>query len=83
MEHSSYKMETGVVILHQTSDYHYDNDLKDMVGEDWINMSILDGKVALNIGAMDSGVIFEHNDEASMDSMNTRAYMIKNNMAGI
>ena len=39
-----------MVILYQTSDYDNNNDLKDMVGEDWIDMSILDGEVALNIG---------------------------------
>ena len=70
------------MILHQTSDHDNNDDLKDMLGEDWIDMSILDGKIALDIGAMDSGLIFNHDNEVSMGSMNTKAYMIKNNMAG-
>ena len=38
--------------------------MKDTVGEDWINMLILEGKVTLtlDIGTMDSGAIFDHDD---------------------
>ena len=70
------------MILHQTSDHDNNDDLKDMLGEDWIDMSILDGKIALDIGAMDSGLIFNHDNEVFMGSLNTRAYMIRNKMAG-
>ena len=72
MMHSSYKMETGTVTLHQTSNQNNDDDMQDMVGEDWVNMSILESEVILDIGAMDSGVIFDHNDNISLSSVNTK-----------
>ena len=34
MEHSSYKMETRTVTLHQTADYDSNDDMKDIEGED-------------------------------------------------
>ena len=57
--------------------------MHDIVGEDWINMLILEGKVTLDIGAMDSGVIFNHKDNVSLSSVNTKGYMTKNTMAGV
>ena len=81
MEHSSYKMETGIVTLHQTTDYD-DKDMKDMEGEDWIDLSILDAEMKLDIGNMDSEVVFDHDNGASMGSLTTRAYM-NNNMPGV
>ena len=58
--------------------------MKDMVGEDWIDMLILESKATLDIGAMDSGIIFDHdNNDTSMSSMNTKGYMNKNTTAGI
>ena len=72
MMHSSYEMETGTVTLHQTSNQNNDDDMQDMVGEDWVNMSILESEVILDIGAMDSGVIFDHNDNISLSSVNTK-----------
>ena len=69
--HSSYKMEIGTVTLHQTSNQDNDDAIQDMVGGDWIDMPILEGKVTLDIGTMDSGVIFNHNDNISLRSVNT------------
>ena len=34
MDHSSYKMETRTVALHQSSNYNSDNNMKDIEGED-------------------------------------------------
>ena len=81
MEHSSYKMKTGIVTLHQTTDYD-DKDMKDMEGEDWIDLSILDAEMKLDIGNMDSEVVLDHDNGASTGSLTTRAYT-NNNMAGV
>ena len=43
-----------------------------MVREDRINMSILENGATLNISSMDSGVIFDHDDNVSLSSMNTK-----------
>ena len=60
-------MQTSKVVLHQTRNFDNDDDVKDMVGEDWIDISILKSTATLDIGAMDSGVIFGHdNNDASM-----------------
>ena len=82
MVHSSYEMETGTVTLHQTSNQDNNNNMQDMVRKDWIDMSILEGEVTLDISIMDSGVIFDHDENVSLGSMNTKGYMIKNTMAG-
>ena len=75
-------MESGTVTLHQSSDCNSDNDMRDIEGEDWIDLSILDAKPKLDLGNMDSGIIFDHDDGASMGSIPTRVYM-NNNMAVI
>ena len=54
-----------------------------MVGEDWINILILEGKVIVDIDAMDSGVIVDHNDNIFLSSVNTMGYTTKNTMAGV
>ena len=72
-------MQTSKVVLHQTRNFDNDDDVKDMVGEDWIDISILKSTATLDIGAMDSGVIFGHdNNDASIWLVNMRVYM-KNN----
>ena len=53
MIHSSYEIETGTVTLHQTSNQINDDNMQDMVGEDRIDKSILEGEVTLDIDAMD------------------------------
>ena len=79
MEHSTYDMDTGAVTLIHTSGADQDDELNEMAAEDWINMSILDGEPVLNISIMDSGVLFDHNnDKNSMSSMNTTGYMARN-----
>ena len=80
MEHSSYEMETRTVTLHQTADYDSDNNMKETTGEDWLDLSILDAEAKPDLVNMDSGIIFDHDDGASMDSMMTNIYM-NNNMA--
>ena len=81
--HSSCEMESGMVALHQTSDQNNDDNIQDMVGEDWINILILEGKVIVDIDAMDSGVIVDHNDNIFLSSVNTMGYTTKNTMAGV
>ena len=70
--HSSYDMETGMVTLHQTSNQNDNDHMQDMVGEDWIDMSILENEATLDIGAMDSGVTFDHDENVSLRSMVTK-----------
>ena len=72
MEHSSYEMGTGMVTLHQFADYDRDDNMRYIEGEDWLDPSILDAKPKLNIGSMDSGIIFNHDDGASMGLMTTK-----------
>ena len=56
-----------------------DDKLNEMAAEDWIDMSILDSEPVLNIGMMDSGVLFDHdNDEHLLSSINTKGYMARN-----
>ena len=62
MLHSSYDLQSDKVILHQTSNFDIDNDMRDMAGEDWIDMSILENTATLDIGPMDSGVIFDYDN---------------------
>ena len=81
MEYSSYDMETRSVTLHQTADYGDDDDMKAIHGEGWIDLLILDAKPKLDLGNMDSGIVFDHGSGASMGSLATRAHM-NNNMAG-
>ena len=66
IKHSSYVVATRMVSLHHSSGIDLDDNMKDMA-EDWIDMSILENTAALNIGNMDSGVLFDHdNNENSM-----------------
>ena len=82
MLHSSYDLRSGKVILHQTSDFDINNNVRDMVGEDWIDMSILESTATLEVRTMDSGVIFDHdNNDSSMGSMNTSIFMNNNTPA--
>ena len=84
MMHSSYAMQTGKVVLHHTSNSDNNDGMNGMVGEDWIGMSILESTAILDIGAMDSGVIFDHNnDNVSMISIDTRGYMNSSNQNGV
>ena len=77
MEHSTYDVETKAVTFVHTADQ--DDKLNEMAAEDWIDMSILDSEPVLNIGMMDSGVLFDHdNDEHSLSSINTAGYMARN-----
>ena len=74
IEFSSYEISTRTVELHHSSGLDIDDDMKDLE-EDWIDMSILDNTAALEIGNMDSGILFDHdNDENSMSSMTTQAF---------
>ena len=41
-------------------------------------MSILEGEDTYDIGAMDSGVTFDHTNNVSLRSVNTKGYMTKN-----
>ena len=79
MEHSAYKMETGMVTPHQSSNYHSDNAMRDIEREDCLNLSILDAESKLDLGNMNSGIIFDHDDGASMGLMTPKVYM-NNNM---
>ena len=73
-------METGTVTLHHSSNYDSNDDMRYIKGEDWLDLLILDAKPKLDLGNMDSGIIFDHDDGASMGSIPTRVYM-NNNMA--
>ena len=54
-----------------------------MAGEDWIDMLILKSTAILDVGAMDSGVIFDHvNDDNSLRSVNTSIFMNNNTSDG-
>ena len=80
MQHSSYDTQSRKVVLHHTSDFDIDNDMRDMVGEDWIDMLIFETTAALDVGAIDSGVIFDHdNDGGSPRSVTTSIFMNNNN----
>ena len=47
-------------------------------------MSILGNTATLDIGSIDSGVIFDHaNDNSSLGSVNTRIFMNKNMLGGM
>ena len=83
MEHSSYNTETGIVILLQTAYFdNNNNDVKYIKGEDWVDLLVLDAKPKLDLGNMDSGIIFDHDiNRASISSLTTRVYT-NNNMAG-
>jgi hypothetical protein len=60
MEYSSYVVDTRTVNLHTSSGLsNADDDMRDLE-EDWIDMSILENTAVLEIGNMDSGVIFDH-----------------------
>ena len=50
-------METGTVTLHQRADYDKDNDMNDIDCKGWIDLSILDAKLKLNLSNLDSGFI--------------------------
>ena len=54
--------------------------MRDIEGEDRLDLSILDAEPMLNLGNMDSGIIFDHDKGASMGSITTNVY-INNNMA--
>ena len=74
IEYSSYIVATRTVSLHHSSGIDLDNNMKDMA-EDWIDMSILENTTTLDIRNMDSGVLFDHdNDKNSMSSVNTFAF---------
>ena len=83
MQHSSYDLRSRKVILHQTSDFDIDNDMRNMAEEDWIDMSIFESTAALDVGAMDSGVIFDHdNDDGSLGSVTINIFMNNNTPHG-
>ena len=83
MQHSSYDTQSRKVVLHHTSDFDIDNDMRDMVGEDWIDMLIFETTAALDVGAMDSGVIFDHdNADGSLGSVTTNIFMDNNTPGG-
>ena len=82
MDYSSYDMRLRKVTLHHTSDFDINDDMGDVAEEDWIDMSIFETTAALDVGAMDSGVISDHNnDEGSLGSVTTSIFM-NNNMPG-
>ena len=83
MEYSSYVVDTRTVNLHTSSGLsNADDDMRDLE-EDWIDMSILENTAVLEIGNMDSGVIFDHdNDENSMSSVTTAVFARNNMPAG-
>ena len=57
------------------ANYDSNNDMKDTEGEDWLDLSILDAKPTLvDLGNMDSGIIFDHGNRASMGLMMTNIY---------
>ena len=45
-------MEAGTITLHQSADYNKDNNMRDIEGEDWLDLSILDAEPKLGIGNM-------------------------------
>ena len=55
--------------------------MKDINGKGWIKLSILNAGPKLDLGNLDSVVIFDHNNGASMGSLATKLYTT-NNMAG-
>ena len=69
MEHSSYIMETRTVTLHHAADCDCDNDddMQDIDGKGWIDLLILDAKPKLDLGNLDSGVVFDHNSMPPWD----------------
>ena len=82
MEYSSYDTETRTVTLHQTADYGDDDDMKAIHGEGWIDLLILDAKPKLDLNNLySSGVVFNHDDGASIGSLTTKT-CTTNNMAG-
>ena len=74
-------METGAVTLHQNTNYDSDDDMKDIEGGDRLDLLILDAEPKLDLRNMDPGIIFDHDNNASMGLMRTNVYM-NNNMAG-
>ena len=80
MQHPSHDLQSRKVTLHHTSDFDIDNNMRDMTGEDWIDMSIFETTATLDIGSMDSGVIVDYdNDKGSLGSVTTNIF-ISNNM---
>ena len=65
-----YVVKTRTFSLQHTSSLDLDDDMRD-IAEGWIDMSILESTATLDIRNMDSGVLFNHdNDENSMSSVN-------------
>ena len=62
IEYFSYVVKTRTVSLHHSSGLDLDNDMRDMA-EDWIDMSILENIATIDIGNMDSGILFYHNND--------------------
>ena len=83
IQYSSYEVGTRTVTLHPSAGIsNVDNNMLDLE-EDWIDMSILENTATLEIGNMDSGVIFDHdNDVNSMSSVTTAAFARNNMPAG-
>ena len=83
IQYSSYEVGTRTVTLHPSAGIsNVDDNMLDLE-EDWIDMSILDNTATLEIGNMDSGVIFDHDDgDNSMSSVTTAAFAINNMPAG-
>ena len=79
IQYSSYEVGTRTVTLHPSAGIsNVDDDMLDLE-EDWIDMSILNNTAALEIGNMDSGVIFDHDDgDNSMSSVTTAAFARSN-----
>ena len=71
VKYSSYVVATRTVSLHHSSGIDLDNDMTDMA-EDWIDISILENTATFDIDNMESGILFDHdNDKNSMSSVNT------------
>ena len=83
MEHSSYDLQLRKVTLHHISNFDIDSNMRDMAGDDWINMSIFKTTAILDVGAMDSGVIFDYADnDGSLGSVTTSIFMNNNTLGG-
>ena len=79
---ATYVVEMRTVSLHHSSGIGIADDMKDLE-EEWIDMPILDNTTALEVGNMDSGILFDHdNGENSMSSVTTHAFTQRNKPAG-
>ena len=79
---ATYVVEMRTVSLHHSSGIGIADDMKDLE-EEWIDMPILDNTTALEVGNMDSGILFGYdNNKNSMSSVTTHAFAQRNTPAG-